>query len=188
VVSKYSFFVEIIIWLLPPLKQYKGGYFFYFLVLALTPFASVFCYHYFKITPASVYVVSSSAMVVALQYYKNKKIRSGVALLILLFPVAVYLNDLKTDLFLIIIQQGIIITYLYFFLLEFLYDKKAVNIYMIILVVYVLSLIFKMLAVLADFQLGIIYYHLTTIFETLICIYFIFFNIENSPQFKLGEK
>jgi hypothetical protein len=160
----------------------------YFLLIALTPLFSVVCYHYFNIIPFSTYVVSSITIIIALQNYKDRGIWIGVALLIFLTPIAIYLNDEKINLLINIILRGVIITYFYFFLLEFLYNKKAINFYFIVLVVYELSIILKMLTILTNIYMGVLFYHLTTNFEILICIYFIFFNIENSPQFKLNKK
>jgi hypothetical protein len=188
VIFKYSFYIELIIWLFPPFKQYKGGLFIYFLIVALTPLFSVVCYHYFKIIPFSTYVVSSIAIIIALQNYKGKGIWIGLSLLIFLTTFVLYLNDYKIDLLINIILRGVIIGYFYFFLLEFLYNKKAINYYFIVLVVYELSIIFKMLTILTNINMGVLFYHLTTIFEILICFYFILFNIENSPQFKFNKK
>jgi hypothetical protein len=127
-------------------------------------------------------------MILALQYYKDKKIWSGVVLLILLTPIAIYFNDEKISLLINTILHVGIISYLFIILLEFQYNKKVINFYFIILIIYEISLLLKMLTGLINIHTGAIYYHITTIFEILICFYFIFFNIENSPQFKLIEK
>jgi hypothetical protein len=160
----------------------------YFLLIAITPISSVLAYHYFKIIPFSLYVISSAAIIMSLQYYKDKKIWFGVVLLILMTPFTIYLNEPKVGLLINIILRCVIITYFIYFLLKFLYEKKTLNYYFIILIIYEISLVLKMLTGLTNIQTGVIYYHLTTIFEILICIFFIFFNIENSPQFKLPEK
>jgi hypothetical protein len=160
----------------------------YFLLIALTPLSSVLAYYYFKIIPFSLYVISSAAIIMSLQYYKDKKIWFGVVLLILMIPLTFYLNEPKFDLFINIILRCIIIAYFIYYLLGFMYLKKAVNFYFITLIIYEVSLVLKMLTVLINIQTGRIDYYLTSIFELIICIYFIFFNIKNSPQFKLPEK
>jgi hypothetical protein len=127
-------------------------------------------------------------MIIALQYYKNKKIWIGLALFVFSASIAIYLNDKKIDILISVILNGVIISYFYNFLLDFVYKNKAINFYFIVLVVYELSILLKMFTLLTNKQMGVHFYHLTTFFEILICLFFIFFNIENSPQFKLIEK
>jgi hypothetical protein len=127
-------------------------------------------------------------MIIALQYYKNKKIWKGVLLLVFSASIAIFLNDKKFDTAISVILNGVIISYFYYFLLDFVYKNKTINFYFIVLVVYELTILLKMFTLLINIQMGVPFYHLTSIFETLFCFYFIFFNIENSPQFKLIEK
>jgi hypothetical protein len=159
----------------------------YFLIIALSPLSSAAFYYYFKIIPFSVYIVSFTAMIIVLQYHKNKKIRIGLALLVFSTSIAIFLNDQKIDALISVILNGVIISYFYYFLLDFVYRKRAINFYFIALVVYELSILLKMFTLLTNIQMGVPFYHLTSLFEILICIYFIFFNVENSPQFKFHE-
>lgn len=126
-------------------------------------------------------------MIIVLQYHKNKKIRIGLALLVFSTSIAIFLNDQKIDALISVILNGVIISYFYYFLLDFVYRKRAINFYFIALVVYELSILLKMFTLLTNIQMGVPFYHLTSLFEILICIYFIFFNVENSPQFKFHE-
>jgi hypothetical protein len=186
-IYKYITYIDFFIWTLPLIKQYKGGYFMYFLIIALTPFLAIAGYYYFRMLPFTFFVISSAAIIIPLQYYKNKRIWLGIVLMVLLVPLAIYLNDYKYSLFINIILRCLILGYFIFFMLKFMYLKKSANFYFIILIIYEVSLILKMAAGIISFPSGATYYYLTSVFEFLICVYFIFYNIENSPQFRFQK-
>jgi hypothetical protein len=186
--SEYLFFAELIVWAIPPLKQFKGGYFLFFLVIAVSPFASVLGFYLIKLIPFTVYVIASFIMLVILQYYNSGKIK--FLIITLIFPVSfiIYYNEWHYDLISIIILHTSIVIYVIYFLLQFLYKTNSLNLYYFVLVIYEASVVLKMITFLTNIQTGKLYFYITSIFELLIGIYFIFFNIENSPQFKLREK
>jgi hypothetical protein len=182
---KFTTYVDLIIWFLPPFRQYKGGYFIYFLLIAITPLSAQIFLYYFHLYPGSFYVISSASIIIALQYYKDKKILSGILLFLTFCPLIIYLNYYKVNYWVNGFMHSIRLFYICFFLLEYMYNKKTINIYFIILVVYEISVILKILTMLNNIHTGLLYYHVTSVFEFVICLYFVFFNIENSPQIKL---
>lgn len=185
---KYLFVLELIVWALPPLKQFKGGYFLFFLVIAVSPFASVLGFYLLKLIPFTIYVISSFIMLVILQYNYSGKIK--LLIIALIFPVCfiIYSNKLNYDLISIIILHSLIIIYIIYFLLKSLYKKSSLNLFYFILIIYESSVMLKMIAFLTNNQTGKLYFSITSIFELLMGIYFIFFNIENSPQLKFNNK
>jgi hypothetical protein len=184
-IYKYSIYLEMFIWLLPPFRQYKGGLFLYFLFIAITPLSAAIALYYFKLYPVSMYAISAASMIIAVQYHKDKKMLTGLIIMIILAPLIFYLNHAELDIWVNIILRCIVISYFFYFLLEYMYNKKAINFYFIILIVFEISTVLKMLTVLINVHTGVLYYHLTTIFELLICPYFIIYNIETSPRLKL---
>ena len=154
----------------------------YFFLIATTPLSAILGLHYFNILPFSSYVISSAAIVVALQYYNNKKIWTGLGLFITLTILTLYLNEPRFDLSANIAVRCIIISYFFYFMMQYTYKKDVISYYFIVLIVYEISLILKMITLLTNIQTGLIYYNITSIFEFLICIFFIIYNIENSPR------
>jgi hypothetical protein len=180
--------LELIVWAMPPLKQFKGGYFLFFLVIAVSPFASVLGFYLVKLIPFTIYVISSFIMLVVLQYNHSGKIK--FLIITLIFPVSfiIYSNEWNYDLISIIILHSSIIIYIIYFLLKSLYEKNSLNLYYFILIIYEASVMLKMITFLTNIQTGKPYFYITSIFELLIGIYFIFFNIENSLQLKFDKK
>src|ERR1035437_8060525 len=73
-VSKLILYFNFFIWFLPPFRQYKGGFFLYFMILALTDPLGYLLYTIFKIAPYYFYAPSSLFLLfVALRYTASLK-------------------------------------------------------------------------------------------------------------------
>jgi hypothetical protein len=186
-IFKYLLALEIIVWTLPLLKQFKGGYFFYFLIMAITPISSVLGYYFLKLIPFTIYVIMAYGLLLSLHYYKNKKIKKILYLFLIPITFITYYNNSQYDLVSIIILHIFIILYIINFLLKYLYNTNSMNLYFFVFIIYESSIVLKMITFLTNIQTGKLYFYITSVFELVIGIYFIFYNIENSFKYKFEK-
>jgi hypothetical protein len=183
--AKIILSISIILWLLPPFRQIKGGYFLFFLLLGYSDPLAEFMRWAFKLN--SNYVHSVIALLICytvLYYNKNLNYKWVVPLLlILLFSFSLGNKEIRILTFigfqLIIFAQILITT------TKEIYLKQRINIYFSVLLVYELSVILRYIALVNNYASGIYFFYLTGVFEMFICLFFIFNNLENSPVIKL---
>lgn len=185
---KIIVFICTVFWMLPPLKQYKTRFFWFFLVLAFTDPIGIALGKVFHFSPYLLYNFSSIAAYLALFDFNNFKKRHLFILIIL-----VALASLSFDLpqnhnfyFIIFINFLILLRVLKFTLL-FVIEKSLVNIFHMVLILYQATIILKMLSVVENFTSGIYYFAITNIFQILIAIFFTIFK-EEDQQLHLDLK
>jgi hypothetical protein len=71
--------------------------------------------------------------------------------------------------------------------LKNVFNNNEVNLYYLLLLFYEFTVILKFFELIYSFYTAVFYFYLSTAVEIIVCIYFIFFNIENSPRFKLNK-
>ena len=183
--AKIIISISIIFWLLPPFRQLRGGYFLFFLLLGYSDPLAQFMLWAFRLN--SNYVHSVIALLICytvLYYNKNLNYKWVVALfLILLLSFCLGIKEIRLLTFigfhLIIFVQILITT------TKEIYLKHRINIYFSVLLIYELSVILRFIALVNNYASGIYFFYLTGVFEMFICLFFIFYNLENSPVIKL---
>lgn len=177
-------YITIIIWLLPPLKQYRGGYFFIFVLLALTDPISLFNIYYLNIHPHYTFLVYSSIMLILSFYYRKQLIKLTLLLVILITLVGLVLNTEYLKYFILGFNAIVLINFATIMLLNS-FKEQRINYFYVVLVLYQLTVTLKFLIIILNVHTGTYFYFITTAFEILMGIYFIFFNDKNSPSLKL---
>lgn len=189
VIPYIIYYISVIVWLFPPLRQYRTKYFSFFLILALSdPFSSFF-YHLLKIYPIRIYLIITFLLIVSVTY-KNKSVRQIVLFAVILaglvitdfYLKAAYIYDLN------IFLSGILV---FLFVKETIlsFNKNlTINLFYLVLTLYEISVVLKFLFNIYLTNKGIVYFYTTTAFEILIGIFFIFYNVLNSPNFKLFDE
>lgn len=181
-------YISTFIWLFPPIRQYKGNYFYFFLVLALIDPISDAVYSLTAINPMRMYAACTLYLIFGALRVKLTKPN---LFYILVFSIIdfylslslsydltkLYLVFLLTILFFIILRKTVICTF----------DKGQINLFYFILTLYLISVITKILITFTQFNTGVFYFYITTAFEILVALYFIFYNEINSPKFKLNK-
>lgn len=176
--SRIIFFIDLFIWLLPPLRQKNTKYFIFFLLLALSdPF--YYLVNLIHLTDSPPYYLIISALVLI---SLNKK-KYSLFLLPLIAGLLFILGNSGIR-FCIFILQFIILLYFLKELILTASEKSKMIIFNLVLVMYQVSVMTKF-ASSYFFTIGYIFYDLTTAFEILICVFFILYNDKNSPQIKL---
>lgn len=183
--ARIIIYTGVFMWLLPPIRQFKGGFRYFFLVIAISDPIALFVTYILKLHPGYSHIVTSFILfLTALYYCKNltsKNISIG-ALLLIIMMLSIQWIGLELP---IIVFRFLILLQMLNYLQKDMYIRQTVNLYIIIIIVYELANVFKFVGLALEFYPGIYYFYLTTAFNLLPCMYFIFFNWENSPKFTL---
>ena len=183
--AKIIAYISILVWLLPPFKQLKGGYFLYFLISGYSDPLALLLGQVFRLDPYYTHLLIAFLLSISILFYSKKLNSKWIASLILLLMLSLWLGDKNTIFIPIIIFRFLIILQLLnSFANEFLL-KQRINIYLSVLIFYEITIMLKYAAVGCNYSLGIYFYYLTSVFGMLICLFFIFYNLQNSPLIKL---
>jgi len=179
-VEKIIVYISTFFWLFPPFKQYKGRYFFYFLILALAdPFALInYSFigipHYFIHSIAGLLLLYSFDSIV----YVKKYLLANI-IFILAFFLFLFLLD---NLLYLILALHLLILYRFIRLsLLNTFNKNELNIFLLVLVFYEISVAVKTIVFISRTDLGIIFFYLTLSFQILVAIFFTIFREDSSP-------
>ena len=171
-------------WLFPPIRQFKTELFWYFFILAISDPISVGLVMAGILSQLIGYAIAGFLLVFSLygSYYKNWHVRS-ILLVLLIALIPVFFTSMNY-------HYGIIITLhiviLFFFLrrsIYFIAVHSKLNIFNIMLVLYELSILLKVVTLLANAKTGVAFFYITDIFQILIAIFFSIFKENDSRLF-----
>ncbi len=178
IISKIIFFIDIFIWLLPPFRQKRNKYFIYFLLLALSDpiFYLINLMH--TVNPRPYYLAVSTLTLISLT---KKKLSLFLIPLAAVLILSLYNTEIQIIIFVI---HFTILLYFLKDLILYASEKSKMNVFILILVMYEVSVMVKFAASYL-FTVGFLFYYLTTAFEILIGLFFVIYNDKNSPEIKL---
>jgi hypothetical protein len=174
---------SLIIWCCVPFRQYRTGYFYFFIILAVAdPFKLTLLYT-FKIIPMNVSPIIFIFLIFSLYSKKYTYIPILASIIYFIILLQINFEQYIPRNISFIFQIGISIIILYR-ILHYLYENKAINLFLVILMTYLLINTFKYLAVILNFEQGSISYLLGSISQILFGILFLFIN-EKTKDFNL---
>ena len=175
---------SIIFWLLPPIRQFRKNYFYYFFILALSDPLNIL---YVKFIGTPLYLVHSIASVLsfyAVIFESDKSTQNIVtALLLLCFYVVgmVFIKNLLV----------IVLVFNFFVLLKFiqsalfsLYFDKIINVFITALLFYELIVVTNLVTILGGGEIKITVFFISLSFQILLAIFFTIFT-DKSPALNI---
>ena len=183
------FYTSVFAWLLPPIRQYKGKLFLYFLVFAVMDPLSYILTISFKTNTYQIQSLISFAAVLAVSV--NKISEKNIVFIFTGFILTLFIiiTQVRDIIYLYLIVLHLIITW--YFLKETLISFSKNNFLIlgwVVLILYEISIVLKLIIVLEVTQVSVIYYYLTTSFEIFIALFFTIYKVEHSPKIKLSVK
>ena len=183
--SKYLFWSSIIVWLFPPIRQFKGSYFIFFLILAITDPLS-YLYTFILFIGANnlwIYLISFYLIIVSISDKDN--IKKYKYFYIIFFIILILLLFLKLEyhyyLLLIVVEHLVIFfMFLKLFITGYVNNNKF-NIFLIILLAYELLFILKYFILLAGFADADAFFMVTSFAQIAIGLFFSIFR-EGDPK------
>lgn len=192
-IQQITYFALMIFWLLPLYKQYKGGYFIFFLMLGISDPIIMFCYYVLKLNPyifIPYYIYAPFLLVglVSIEYYLKKLNKIKIILAVLIF-IALLLGPSYIVQYSVVIFAVIIFlrfTTLFFtkiLLREIFYG------YLFVLLFYLFTIILKEVFphLLMKHGKSIPILVISNAIEIFIALFFTFFNLKNSPKIYLKK-
>lgn len=170
----YIVYLNIIVWLFPPLKHHRRNFFYYFLILAVSDPLGILFVKLFGITTIHVFIVLSYCLVISVlnprTIRKNLKLFITLAILVLLLSIFLYNSHL---IIIIIITIHIIIFSIFVKnLVENSGKLKAINFFYVFLAFYEATLLIKFFVFTFKVETGIAYFYFTSAFQLLFGLYF----------------
>src|ERR1035437_1321480 len=183
--AKFIVYFSILIWLLPPFRQLKGGYFLYFLILGYSDPLALFLGWIFKLNVEYIQLITTFLLTISILFYNNNLNLKWIAVLLLLLMLSVWKVGVENRYSYFIIFHIIIYLQILIPSIKEFYLKHRINIYFTVLLVYELTTILKYVAVIFNYFSGVYLYYFSAVFEMFIALFFIFYNHQNSPQIKV---
>ena len=175
------------LWIFPAVTQYKTPYFKFFLILAVCTIVSIVLIFSHQLTLALYFYLPASfclpftllqkKTIIKLKYFF---ILLGGILLYTLLDHAHYKHEFELMMFLDSITLVILLS-------TFVMDaitQRSLNIFLLVLVLYALSLIIRSFYAIVGTPLAIYNFFVSDVFELLVCLFFIFFK-ESSPSLRI---
>ena len=182
-ISKYLYIISFIIWLLPPLRQFKGKYFLYFLILALNdPLSYVYTYVIMK--------GSSNLWIIILSYYfliisiterDVLKKNMYVFMVILVFLIVVSILNLAPNYYftIIVLEHSIILLiFLRIFITNYVNYRK-INLFTLLLIIYELMFTLKFFNFIIGFADAVAFFIITSFAQIALGFFFSIFREDN---------
>ncbi|MCU7492666.1 MAG: hypothetical protein ACM3UR_14840 [Bacteroidota bacterium] len=183
--SQIIFYISITIWLLPPLKQFRGKFFYYFLIQAISdPVAwALVELHYYNLP----FYVAKDLFLILCLWNQKETIRKVYVIIpvLLLIHYLIYGIDFKILALLISVAQIGVLYFIFKMATDDMLELKRVKIFYIVIILYELSVILKFIISITSINLGMVYFYVTTAFEILLGIFFIFVS-ERNERFSIA--
>lgn len=164
------YYLNSFIWLFPPVRQYKGRYFYFFLVLALLDPAALLAYKCMGIPFYSIYTFGGFLCLVSLAGIGGTKnyIYSAAIFLLLVLNLT---NPFNLRI-LVMIENIIIIYFVLIITIQFYNIHQRFSHFHLVLLFYEATIITKFLFLLLTIKTGAIYFYVTSFFDIFAAIYF----------------
>lgn len=178
--SRIIFFVSLIIWLLPPLKQFRGKFFFYFLLQAISDPVVMLLFQ-LKLYNLPFYLIKDFIIIFLL--WKPEIVKRKLVYFAPIFIPVFYLTSMIhytiTCLLIACFHIAIIYLILKMFMTD-IWDTKNIKYFYIFLLLYEFSVSLKFIQTVIYPDIGILYYYITTAFGLLFGLLFAFVRDDNS--------
>lgn len=184
-ILKFIVYLSLIIWILVPVRQIKTRLFLYFLILGLIDLTSFILLYLFNLKFELIYLIGTVALLYPLLQFFNNLSKFTILIILTGFALLIYYSSADNY---ILFQTGIHFIIFFLFLRILVIHvglHSQILVFHLFLLVYEFSLLLKFFVFLNEFEVGLIYYYVTTAFQILIGVYFIFVNEKNSPAIRM---
>lgn len=173
-------YISMVIWSLPPLRQHKGNFFYYFLFVSLADPLLFVIYPRMRLIPSNLYYVFSLLAALTSIIAVDNKIRWKVVMPVYIAVTALGLSIPNWDIsYIIVVLLVIVIYYSIRYIIIFAAKKRYVSLFHFLFLIYNSSLLLKTISAMVDPVMGATYYYSTTIFDIMLGVLFCIFREED---------
>ena len=182
---KFIGYINIFVWILIPIKQYKTRFFLFFLILGLFDPIAFISYYFFKFNMGVLYLIGTIILLYPALFEIGKKIKLSIIFSFLIASLIVVFYAMNISIIIQILIHFIIFISFLKVLVVFFSENRKLLLFHLMLVLYEFSLLLKFFIYYNEVEVGQVYYYVTTGFQILIGIFFIFFNEVHSPKLSM---
>jgi hypothetical protein len=171
---KLLYFASIIVWILPAIRNYKGEFFDFFLILALIdPIALLYGFITKTSIPVWLTVLFAYLLIVSLLSEENIKDLKYILIIIpILFVVLIPFLNKKYFLGFLVIENIILFLFFLKFLIVYYVNNKRIKLFFLMLVFYELTVILKFFNIIIGFADAYGFYFVTSIAQIIFGLFF----------------
>ena len=172
--SKLIYFISIIIWVLPALRQYKTEFFDFFLILALIdPLAILYGVLTRSSIPSWVTVFFAYLLIISLLSENNiKKLRYILIIIPVIYVLSIPFIDRKFSFVIILIENIILFLFFLKFLITDYVNHQRTKVFFLMLCFYELTVILKVFNLIMGFSNAYSFYFITSIAQIIFGLFF----------------
>jgi len=177
--------INSLVWLFVPIRQFKTRFFFFFLVLGLLDPITYILVQIFKLNTAVPYLLGTIILLYPALFEIKKKFKLGLILALFSTGLIVVFYAINISIIIQIVIHFIIFISFLKVLVVYFSENRKLLLFHLMLVLYEFSLLLKFFVYYNEVGVGPAYYYVTTAFEIMIGIFFIFFNEVHSPKLSM---
>jgi hypothetical protein len=173
-ILKLVFYLSIIVWCLPPIRQYRGYFFDFFLILAcIDPISLIYFWVTKTSLPSWVYILFMYLLICSIYTESTlKKYRYIFILLPLGFMLTIsFQSKISYNAIMILEFVALLLSFL-LELIVFYVNKKKLNVFYLVLVFYILTNILKYFNIIIGFADAFAFFVITTIAQIAFGLFF----------------
>jgi hypothetical protein len=181
--TKILFFISVLIWLIPPIRQFKGNYFYFFLVLALMDPISIFLRQVLALSFTNL-VYLAGGLIALFSLLPKAFIKRHLPMLLLFLILVLFIfgqkfiplfseqgDSVAFQLLLVLIHMSILMIFIQRFILRYTANKRF-TLFLLILIFYELTSILKIFNLMLGLADAVAFFVITTIAQSLFGLYF----------------
>lgn len=177
--SQVIFYISLCIWLLPPLKQFRGKFFYYFLFQAISDPISLLLmkFHFYNLP----FYVIKEILIILCFWNPKEALRKAYFIVpaMGLIYYFIYYSHYNIMRFVIAVLHTAVLYFIFRKATDDIMDLKKIKVFYILIILYELSVILKYIMAISSVNLGTVYFSLTSAFEILLGVFFIFVSERN---------
>lgn len=183
-IDQYIASISAIVWLFPPIRQFRTKYFYFFLFLAILGPISRIIRQVFE-SNSNIHLIIFTVLTL-LSLFEISRIKSKWHIVSLSLAFSLFLSYIKPiefiDVTIIFFTLLIISIVLLKRTIEYTISEKAINVFQVVLIFYFLTNITKFINVIFCFTDAPAYFSLTNIIQSIIAVFFCIFTVESSKM------
>ena len=187
IITQLITIASIFFWLFPVIRQYRGNYFIYFLILALADPIAMLCVAVFNIQPTIIHAIAGISLFYSIDTINHQFSKLWLLYMLIAISFVIALLMLSNPLFLILIFHFLILILFIKKLMVKMYQLGNFNWFYLVLIFYEITVILKVIVFLSGANIGILHFYLTLAFQFLIALFFTIFR-EESQVLKIQLK
>lgn len=186
VIAEIILILNVILWLLPPIRQYTGRYFLYFFILAISDPVNILLIKFLNVDPFKThFVISLILLLIVINL--GKRVPYYQLIISILVVIILFYQNNKIFEVLIFVIHICIFFYFCLIIIQYYYAKEKLILFHFALLFYEMTVALKFIFLLINFKSGLVDFYITNFIQILLAIYFCW-DIEEKPKIVLLKK